>query len=217
MLIPRHQNCISTNLSLRTSLFCVLHYSTALASSSPWPTTPLSKCFPLRGNGTGLLAVCHNVCCLFRKHWALGPGCFSRNRSYCMCSYYLSPCKQRPMGCVIKEPTQMCWGSPFYCPMSNESHLSPTPESDIFCQQIWSDYRLTCHTANRVKADPSHSLIHLSMGTLPTMIPTPTSRYHSRLVAGMCWLEHGIWGHLSLFPGCSHSYLAQEHTVSCSL
>lgn len=26
------------------------------------------------------------------------------------------------------------------------------------------------------------------------------------------WLERGIWGNLNLFPGYSHSYLAQEHT-----
>lgn len=47
-----------------------------------------------------------------------------------------------PVGCGIREPAQMCRGSQFYGPMSNKSHLSLTLESDIFCQQIRSDYRL---------------------------------------------------------------------------
>lgn len=91
--------------------------------------------FSVGGGGTGLLAVCRNVCHLLRKHWALVPGFFSWKRTHCLCSCNTQPVKPTLCGMWGKR-TQVCRGSWFYCPVNNKRRLFLTLESDIICQQI---------------------------------------------------------------------------------
>lgn len=124
-----HQSRISTNLSLSTTLLCLLHPVLTLTLLSPHPTMPLSKGSPPWRKGAGLLTVC-TVSAACSENTELSAVASPPGEESTASVRVISAHEITPMGCGIREPTQMCGGLQFYCPMSNKCHLSLTQESD---------------------------------------------------------------------------------------